>query len=290
MNKHGLIVILFLLSGCIANLRPGVVKKKGITEESARRGKEILEESWRTQGFHLLHSHQSYSYQATDAWKGLMGKIGKPWPDVESLLRFKYAIGTFDGQVVFQSGENDGQVAGQQSWSYYEYRRDTVVFMEANPKISFTLAAYQYFMELADRLKDAPIIAYAGRKTFKDQLFDLVFVTWQTPKPHRDHDQYILWINHESRLLEYAEFTIRDNFLKMPGVGAFYGSIAYKDFRKINGILIAHEQRVFMNSPNEDQDKYLHKVMIEDFEFDGFPLDQLYPNPTISKIGNSKIN
>ncbi|WP_424962908.1 hypothetical protein [Ekhidna sp.] len=277
------------LSGCLADLQTRTVKN-GISPETENHGKDLLLTSWRNQGLDELNKHSTYSFSGTDVWKGLMGGIGKPWPEKRTRLNFKYAIGTFDGQVEFLSGEYKGKMAGLQSWQYYEDNEDGITFMERNKKTSFGLAAYQYFMELPDRLKDAPIISYAGDRTFDQQEYHLVFVTWSTPKPHKEHDQYLLWINKERSLIEYAEFTIRDNYLKLPGSAAFYGSIHYEDFRSIEGVHIPHKQTVFMNGPKKKEKKRLHQITIDSFAFDNFPESMLYPNPELEKVGDSKKN
>jgi len=284
-----LISIGFLLGSCMANLQPDLVKKHGIQKKNAEKGKEILSKAWKTQGLDNLKSHQTYSFIATDAWKGMMGSIGKPWPEKHMQIQFKYEVGTFNGQLNFLSGKRKGEIAGLQSWKYYEKNKHDLKFLTTDKKLAFGLSAYQYFMELADRLRKAPIISFAGTKSFNGNNYNLVFVTWETTAPHKGHDQYILWINQKTEMLEYAEFTLRDNYLNMPGSGAFYGSIKYADFKQINGVLIPHKQTVFMNAPNKEDRKHLHELIITEFKFDDFDVEELHPNPNLKKLGDEKL-
>jgi hypothetical protein len=77
-------------------------------------------------------------------------------------------------------------------------------------KVSFYLPAIQYFAELPFRILVAPIVTYMGQDALRS--CDKVFATWERPEPHGEHDQYILWINRETQLIELAQYTVRDQF------------------------------------------------------------------------------
>ncbi len=291
MKKLILITIgSMLLQSCIADMRTKMIKKDGLSSLNVDKGKTLLNTTWEKHGFSNLANHKVYSLVAKDTWKGLMGKMGKPWPEVKSKLKLKYAINTFDSQVEFLDGKRKKTIAGLQSWQYYEQEQQKgLEFTKYNKRIAFGLSAYQYFFEMIDRLKRAPIISYAGERKFNNVTYNLVFITWKDPKPHMEHDQYMLWINKETQLLEYAVYSLRDNYLKIPGYKAFYASIKYDDYQKINGILIPHKQTVFLNKPSKKEKKNVHQLIVEDFKFDDFDINELYPNPEIEKLGDKKL-
>jgi hypothetical protein len=285
-----LILISITLQSCMADMRTVMIKREGITPMNESKGKTIIKNTWEKHGFAKLANHKVYSLIADDTWKGMMGKMGKPWPDAKSKLKLKYAINTFDSQVEFMDGRKENSIAGLQSWQYYEQEQQKgIEFIEYNKRIAFGLSAYQYFFEMLDRLKRAPIISYAGEKKFNDTLYDLIFITWQDPEPHMGHDQYLLWINKDTQLLEYAVYSLRENYLKMPGYKAFYGSIKFDDYKNIDGILIPHKQTVFLNEPSKKDKRHLHQLIVKDFKFDDFDINELYPNPEIAKIGDKKL-
>ncbi|OUS00399.1 hypothetical protein A9Q86_10535 [Flavobacteriales bacterium 33_180_T64] len=275
----------------MADMRTRIIKKEGINSSNETKGKRLLKTTWDKHGFSKLENHDTYSFTADDTWKGLMGKMGKPWPEAKSKLKFKYAINTFDSQVEFLNGKMQNTTAGLQSWQYYEKKEyKDIEFVEDNKRIIFGLSAYQYFFEMLDRLKNAPIISYAGEKEFNDISYDLIFVTWKDPKPHMEHDQYLLWINKNTQLLEYAVYSLRDNYLKIPGYKAFYGSIKFDDYKNIDGVLIPHKQTVFLNEPSKKDKRHLHQLIVKDFVFDDFDINELYPNSNLEKIGDNKLN
>ena len=282
-----------LLSGCkMVDLQTVDMKEDGLTSEAAQKGQALLEAAWKAQGMDKLHEHSTYSVTAEDEWRGLMGRMGKVWPEARSALHLKYAVGSFDSQVEFLDGKEEGLIAGLQSWNYYEIQPgEAVEFKEkANARIRFGLSAYHYFFELTDRLKRAPIVTYAGEKEHKGKVYDVVFATWESTEPHMEHDQYRLWLDKETGMLEYSEYTVRENYFRPPGWKSFYGSIYFEDFREVDGIMIPFKQSVYLNSPNKKEQKYLHRLVVSDFAFDTFDVADLTMDAAIDLLGDSKVN
>lgn len=288
-----LITLSFLLQSCgIYDLRTRSIKSEGLTEENTKKGKAILEKAWNKQGLHKLKDHQVYSFHGSDVWKGLLGKMGQLWPDLEAEMNFKYLIGSFDGQVQFTNGSEQGNIAGLQNWNYYEVVGDQTAFKKKDLKETerkvFGIAAFQYFTEMADRLLKAPIIAYAGEDKFRGQDYDLVLSTWGSEKPHEEHDQYLSWINKETGMMDFVQYSIRDAYLKPPGYKLLGGAIEFADFRSIDDILIPHEQLVYAIKMKKNKNKFLHRLVVSDFKFDDFNADELILNSALGEGGDFK--
>ena len=88
--------------------------------------------------------------------------------------------------------------------------------------------------------------------------------------------------------MEYASYTLRDNYLKMPGSASLYGTIGFSDFKSIDGFMVPFTQSIFAMGPKKENDKYLHQLVLESFSFDKFDKIELYPNDKIEAIGDSK--
>ena len=249
-----------------------------------------MQTAWKKQGMDKFMEHETYQVTAEDHWKGMLGRMGKLWPDNRSVIQQKIVVGTFDASVQFLDGKKEGLITGQQTWNYYEKENKTAepVFMKKNKRKSFGMSACQYFFELSDRLLKAPIISYAGQKEFNGKQYDLVFATWEKAKQHKEHDQYILYINKATGLIEYCKFTLRDNYLKTPGSGIVYSSIQFSDLKEIDGAMIPMTQYIYFLNPKKKTKKYLHRLQVQDFKFGAFDKSELYPNKDIKKIGNSK--
>lgn len=281
-----------LLQGCMYDLRTRTIKKEGITDANVIKGKEMLDNAWKKQGYDKLNNHKTYSFHGSDTWKGVLGKMGQIWPELKSELDFKYRIGSFDGQVTFMDGEERGNVVGLQNWNYYEIAGADTVFKDKDHKKNqrkvFGLAAFQYFNEMIDRLKDAPIISYAGEDEMRGQKYHLVFCTWQSAEPHMEHDQYLAWINQETGLMDFTQYTIRESYLKPPGYKMLGGGIEFTDFKDIDGVMIPHEQLVYAIKLREKPKRNLHRMIISDFEFDGFDEEDLRVNKHLASGGDYK--
>jgi hypothetical protein len=149
----------------------------------------------------------------------------------------------------------------------------------------FALTATQYFMELVGRLRNAELITYAGEKKFNKKTYDLVFVKWGELKKHKKDDQYLLWINKETGLTEYCEYTVRD--IAFPG-SLITACIAFSDFRDVKGFKVPFEQYLFSGVPSSKMEKYLHRFELKSFAFDSFSKTELYPNDKMETFGDSK--
>lgn len=279
----------FLLQSCAADIRTPLIKKEGILAENVKRGKDILNRAWITQGFDKLQEHTTYSFSGEDTWKGAMGKFSKIWPDAKMQLEFKYKTGTFDGQVAFIDGSRKGEKAGLQNWNYYEISSDQdTVFKEPDPKIKFGIAAFQYFGEMLDRLRLAPIISYAGEGEMRGKKYDLVFCTWNKPEPHMEADQYVAWINQSTGMMEFTQYTVREDALNMPGSKAAYGGVEYSNFQNIEGVQIPFVHTVYVFKLKKNPSKNLHQLVIKNFEFDSFEPSDLELDESLKSGGNFK--
>lgn len=288
-----LLFIVALLQSCgIYDLRTTVIKNEGITAKNTNKGKELLDRAWKKQGYDKFSNHEVYSYHGSDRWKGLLGKMGQIWPDMKAEMDLKYQVGTFDGQVTFVDGKQSGDIAGLQNWNYYEISKQDTVFKDKNHKKNrrkvFGIAAFQYFSEMVGRIKNAPIISYAGESEFRGNKYDLVFCTWETPEPHMEHDQYVAWVNKETGLMDFTQYTIRESYLKPPGYKMIGGAVEFANFKEIDGVMIPHEQLVYAIKMREKPNRNLHRLIISDFEFDGFDIEDLRVNKNIENGGDFK--
>lgn len=284
------VVVSITLYSCSANLLPFSVKKSTDQAGLEKKGRDLLLKSVKQQGFENFNTKETYEFTAEDHWKGPMGGIGKLWSKKRSKMNFKYIPNTFNASVEFLDGKDVGNKAGLQSWNYYRVEKGEQPNFEVKKakRHVFGMAAFQYFTELTQRLSKAPIIRYAGEKVINDLEYDVVYCTWETIYASKEHDQYLVYINKKTNAVEYASYTIRDNYLKMPGSGVFYGSIHFTDMRNVDGFKVPFQQYIFIGKPKKKDKKYVHKLSLDSFKFDSFDSNELYPNSELKKGGDSK--
>lgn len=277
------------LQSCMSDLRTKTVKKEH-TEQNIVKGKQLLDEAWKAQGLDKLANHKVYEITGTDTWRGMMGKMGKLWYDNTSKLKLQYVVGTFDSKVNFLDGKAKNTSNGLQSWEYYTTdQQGNLNFPEKqNDRVVFGLAAFQYFTEMTDRLRKAPLITYAGQTTIDGTIYDQVFVTWEKYKAHKEHDQYIVLINTNTKMVDMVKYTIRENYMKMPGGLMMWGTMHFSDYRDVQGVKIPFKQTVFAFGPKKEK-KNIHQLVIEKFEFDSFNEAELYPNTKVKALGDQKL-
>jgi len=283
-------VMFLFMQLCSVDLLPESLQGDKHALESEAKGKAVLKQAWIAHGVDSLNAHQVYQFTTVDHWQGMMAGMGKLWPQKKTALTFKYAPNTFDARLEFLDGETKGLVAGLQSWNYYEKQVGGEVNFKVkeNARYSFGMAAFQYFTEMVGRLSNAPLIRYAGEEEFNEKKYHLVFTTWGSLEGNEEYDQYLLYINQDNNMLEYATYTLRDNYLKMPGSSIVYGTMGFNDYRDVEGYKVPFEQNAFLFGPKENNKDYLHRLTLSSFSFDDFELSELYPDPAIKPIGDKK--
>ena len=141
---------------------------------------------------------------------------------------------------------------------------------------------------MIDRIKNAPSISYAGEKEFRGANYDLVFCSWKTADPHQEHDQYIAWINKETGLMDFTQYTIRESYLRPLVYKMIGGAVEFTNFKNIDGILIPHDQYVYAIKMRKKHRNNLHHLVLSGFEFDSFSVDELKIDKTLKSSGDFK--
>ncbi len=287
------LLLLIVVSSCsVVDLRTPYLKEQlsDNPDKVKLKGEAVLESAWKNQGMDKLENFKTIEFTGLESWRSMMGKMANPWRVNNVNLTFRYAINTFDGRVEITSGKDTGEFFGLQSWQYYEGDEDSSPDFKVkyDKKRAFAVPTYHYFTELPNRLMQAPIKRYAGTDEVLGKTYDLVIVTWgQDSEPTKEHDQYLVYINKETNLIEIVSYSAHEGYL--PGKHSLFGSIRYSNFQDVDGILIPmkHES-IFGNIKKEK--KPIHTIQVNSFEFDTVDQDILYPNPNLKKIGNNKID
>ena len=68
---------------------------------------------------------------------------------------------------------------------------------------------------------------YMGEQEIDGVLCEGILLSWGTTAPQKSIDQYLVWINKESKLIVKLEYTIRDSYKFLTGATSY---TQYKDF------------------------------------------------------------
>ncbi len=247
------------------------------------------------QNFKYLEFHRYYRIKGQDHWPGLTGSLTKLWPQKDGELVLNCAFNTFDGFAQFPDKKNNLHTTGVQTWNFYTVENQEIIKIPPKGSVKkeiFGLHALQYFTELAYRLKNASFHNYYGTQMVNDITYDLVFVSWKGESPHKDLDQYIIWINQKTSLIDYCQYTIREN--KNPLTRKFHGSIKFEysqNSETTNTFIHPRSFSIYINNNAFDpksKKKFLHQYNVESFEVKVISEEALYPFQNIPKIKDSK--
>ena len=124
-------------------------------------------------------------------------------------------------------------------------------------------------------------------KLIEGKDYDLVFVSWETAEPHKAHDQWLLYINKQTKFVDMANLTIRDFFMPFPPNMA-EGTVRYLKRNKTeNGIYFPSELVIQLMSPKKEK-KHVYRISFRDYRFDSYPVELLSPFSELKTYGDEK--
>ena len=283
-----LTVILGFGSCKVADIRTTTLE--GVENSELNKGRMLLQESVKSMGYDKLENYASYSVKSEFKWKPfwtIMPMNALPG-NKNKEIEFHFGINSFDGRVDYLEGRKKGDYHGIQSWQSYQSVNQKPLKFKKDKRRSWGLASYHYMIEAPLRLLNAPVIKYAGTKSMYGEEYDLVFVTWGSEKPNKKHDQWLLYINKETKFIDLSQLTIRDFFLPFPPNMA-HGTVQYLSRTNVDDIYLPSEISVQLLKPKKKK-KYAYKFKLFDYKFDGLNQNKLSPDSRIEKLGDSKLN
>lgn len=213
-------------------------------------------------------SIETYQVTYKDDFYGFFGKQAHPFKEQDMTFSLSYVPGTFDGQLEIKSGKQSGDLWGYQNGKTYRKTKAGTVEEKKNKDMQFWIPTYQYFIEFPSRIQEATSIDYIGEKVINGVRTEGVIASWNTVKPQKNIDQYLIWLDAESHRIVKIEYTVRDAYKFVAG-GAYFES--YKDY---DGIILPSTMPV---ESNLVKDGLLHKMSIESFTADPVRKAELRP-------------
>lgn len=258
------------------DLRTETAKQK----PNEQKAKWLLEEMAEAHQIENWDSVSTYTVRFQEEMFGTIGKSSNPFPQAKSQFDLSYIPKTYDGKLSFVDGPNKGATWGIQSWQTYTQQGGGDAQFGKDKNIFFWVPTYQYFIEFPLRIMNANAFSYAGKRTIKGVACEGIVASWNTTEPQRNIDQYLIWLDADTKRIVKLEYTVREMFNFLTGA-AYYTE--YKDF---DGILLPTKMPVESNLVGEG--KYLHQMDILKFEKNTLSESDLRPNPSIKEMGDDK--
>jgi hypothetical protein len=262
-------------AGCaLSDLREDAVASRHITAWEPARGRALLDAlASRHGGLDRWRAARDARVIYQDTWpSAVVAAAASPWPSPRQTIRQTLLLGQDISVVECLDGPEAGLTWGIQHWHTWEQAPGGALVWTDNEGVRFWLPTLQYFLEAPFRLGEADVVAWLGEAEAQGRRYELVFLSWGDAAPQEETDQYIAWIDRETGLLSYLEYTVRDM------AGPLRAMIAYEGYRRADGFLVATTLRV-VDAPGGETT--LHRMDIEGMDFGvGAPASFLEPAPS----------
>lgn len=268
------IVSVILITSC-ADLRTKTTKK----DPAVDKARQLLLEMGKAHGIENWENFNTYTVYFEDEFFGKIGKKSMPYPETPNKFELSCIPKSFDGRMNFVSGSWTGKTWGIQAWETYTFDEQGNAIFEKNKDAYFWIPTYQYFIEFPLRIQEATAVAYAGEREIEGIRCEGVIASWETVKPQKNTDQYLIWINAKTKRIHKLEYTIREyaSFLK--------GAVYFKNYVDYGGILLPSLLPV---ESNLVKGGFLHEMSITNFRPDIYSIDELRPNSDLDAFGDKK--
>jgi len=262
----GILLLLVIIGGAWYAYTPVDIRSDYIngdlSTEDIAKGKALLNQMEIAYGGKdkwLAYKTGSFA-QVADWYEDKLGLSG--WDVMPQELQITSTLGTENCTLKLLNGPNTAKSWDNTDYTHFETSASGERALAEDDKFQMKMDFKNYWFQFPFRIGEAPIISYAGESTVKGETYDLLYATWGSEKPNREYDQYILYLDKETRLVEWLHFTIRDK------IKAIHSTAHFTDFRTIGGIVAPFNQFITRGAPEEDGPKF-HENRYQWVEFGG---------------------
>jgi len=281
----GLIVIMamgIIMAFYRAHIRPASLRNTDVSDIAINRGRALLGEAESAHGFEQWQNRTTTDILAVDDWVDMMGNLLiNPFSIPRQEIKIQLLNGTWNSRLELIEDSHAKEVWGIQSGNSYKRRQGEEPVFKPDKDVEFFLPTYQYFFEFPFHVKSADIVIDIGESQFEGKTYDRVFATWKSLEPISEVDQYIVWIDKDTKLVRRIEYTIRE-------MGDFFmGSTNFEDYKLVDSIMVPHQLDAHAIMPGGIE-MLMHTITVEEVRFDTMKEDDFKSDPTL-QISSDKI-
>lgn len=182
------------------------------------------------------------------------------WDTMPQRFEMICNLGSDDAILLLLNGPNRGDYWGIEGGKTYAWGPDSNKVYVANERYGQKLLFKNYWFQFPFRIGEAEIIAFSGTREVNGKQYETVFATWGSEAANRDFDQFVLYLDPETKLCEYLYFTVRD------AAQVLHLNARFSDFRQIGDIKLPFLQEVRYGSPGDEGLRF-HENRYEEIEF-----------------------
>ncbi|MEM7136758.1 MAG: hypothetical protein AAF500_09285 [Myxococcota bacterium] len=262
-----------------ADIRPDGMRSVRGDDAEAR---ERLEEVRAAHGASAWENYGVMEVAFDDDWPFWLTRTAlSPWDVPEQQLRAKLLRRSWTTEMTLLNGDQPGKRWGVQSWKTWTAPPSGVASFEPSWVIRTMVPGLRYFLELPLAQDTATLVQDAGEVTVGDETYERLYVTWRRASPQRDLDQYVLWIEPDSGLVERVDFTIR----ALSGLAVARAD--FRDYRDFGGVKVPSEIVIDGVLPT-GHTLPVHIIRVHEVVWDSATPDSLKPDPSLVDLGEVK--
>ena len=106
------------------------------------------------------------------------------------------------------TGSGTDFLIGENEMGIYQQNAGTVEYGRFTD--DFFCKAVRHLIEFPFEMSSANILEYIGKESWNSEEYHLVFASWDDFKPNQNFDQFIIWINKHTGLVDRFDATGRD--------------------------------------------------------------------------------
>lgn len=260
-HKFILVILgaLFFVAGCTTvDLRTKELQTQGASSTLQFQGDAFLKKMFKA---HDPENHtagfSAVGIVAVDEWKANVLRLLTPIENPSQKIKFTFSLLSGDADMLYLDGKSAGNSFGIKDFETYGIKNGEVLGKKFRDVELYLTPVRNYFLWPLI-LKNSSAIAYAGEGLVGSQEYDKIFASKDVFFAEGDSDQCVVWINKNTGLVDYIEFTLRNLFK------AYHGVVQYLDYRDTRGVWMPYE---VMLTDQVGSFNYSHRFLVENIEF-----------------------
>jgi len=247
---------LLLLTACLADIRPAAVEVSAAPDREEE-GRALLAAAAEAHGgLDTWRATETIELVFRDDWHG-MARMFNPWPEASVRAHIVQKPTTFDSRATFLGGTADGLTWGIEDWQTYTVSAEGERIDVDDADIRFMLPTTQYFVDLPFRLTEAELVRAVGEQTLQGETYDVVYATWGSIEKNADYDQYVVYIDPQTHLVEHVTYTVRE---MAPFVT---GTCHLSEHQQVGGLWLPGRMTVTADPEADPGDGGMHTMVVE---------------------------
>jgi hypothetical protein len=191
-----------------------------------------------------------------DIWNKPLFRWLTPLDENRQIFQAKLNIYHQGIVFTFLNGSKKGQVIGFDGRSYSI--ADRQILYEERTSTALYLGPLQSYLEWHQTLIRNPTLEFAGVEFISGTKHWVLYATEGDTQHLAEYDQFLIYVNGETKQVAFVEFTLRELMKSYKGV------VHYRDYRTVQGVRMPHFVGIAGTIEAPDYDHYLE---IDQFVF-----------------------